>query len=290
MAHAQTTAPTVSTVAVTSNPGTDETYAKGDTIEVGLTFSEAVTVTGAPYLLIDLGGTKRRADYNSGTGATQLKFQYTVLAGDDDDDGIAVVANSLTLNGGSIVATDDSTDCHPRPRRPGMTTGHKVDVVVTLVSNLGQTRTGSSYLQDGYSYSEWIRTGNNASGYQITSISVDVTAPSDTLELSIILTDNRIFGLRRVSYEFTGTVATAGTQIFTLNEDEIGNLYPDWHYFVYFSASGTGSVQLGENADFKVDATGGADGWDILIPPSMNPETTEVFDSTLEDSQAQFPA
>ena len=92
-----------------------------------------------------------------------------------------------------------------------------------------------------------IGTGNNAAGYQITSIAVDVTAPSDTLELSIILTDNLIFGLRRVSYEFTGTVATAGTQIFTLNEDEIGNLYPDWQYYVYFSASGTGSVQLGEN-------------------------------------------
>ena len=93
-------------------------YALGDTIEVGLTFSEAVTVTGAPYLLIDVGGTNRRADYNSGTGATQLKFQYTVLAGDDDNDGIAVVANSLTLNGGSIVATDDSVRLPPLTTPP----------------------------------------------------------------------------------------------------------------------------------------------------------------------------
>ena len=56
VAHAQTTTPTVSTVAVTSDPGTDDTYALGDTIEVGLTFDEAVTVAGAPYLLIDVGG------------------------------------------------------------------------------------------------------------------------------------------------------------------------------------------------------------------------------------------
>ena len=109
VAHAQTTAPTVSTVAVTSNPGTDESYAKGDTIEVGLTFSETVMVTGAPYLLIDVGGTNRRASYHSGTGSTQLLFRYTVWAGDDDDDGIAVVENSLTLNGGSTVATDAAT-------------------------------------------------------------------------------------------------------------------------------------------------------------------------------------
>ena len=45
VAHAQSTAPTISTVAITSSPGTDNTYATGDTITVSLTFSEAVTVT-----------------------------------------------------------------------------------------------------------------------------------------------------------------------------------------------------------------------------------------------------
>ena len=99
--HTQTTTPAVSTVAVTPDPG--------DSIQVGLTFDEAVTVTGDPYLLIDVGGTNRRAGYHSGSGAAQLLFRYTMLAGDDDDDGIAVAANSLTLNGGTIGATDGST-------------------------------------------------------------------------------------------------------------------------------------------------------------------------------------
>ena len=109
MAHAQTTTPTLSTVTVTSDPGTDDTYALGDTIEVGLTFDETVTVIGDPYLLIHVGGTNRRASYHSGSGTTQFLFCYTLLAGDDDDDGIAVAANSLTLNGGTIGATDGST-------------------------------------------------------------------------------------------------------------------------------------------------------------------------------------
>ena len=43
MAHAQTTTPTVSTVAVTPDPGTDDTYAQGDTVEVGLTSEGAAT-------------------------------------------------------------------------------------------------------------------------------------------------------------------------------------------------------------------------------------------------------
>ena len=45
-----------------------------------------------------------------------------MLAGDDDDDdGIAVVANSLTLNGGTIGATDDATVA---TLHPGALSGH----------------------------------------------------------------------------------------------------------------------------------------------------------------------
>ena len=58
VAHAQgtPTVPTIESVAVTSDPGGDGGYAIGDEIQVGLTFSEAVTVTGAPQLTLDVGG------------------------------------------------------------------------------------------------------------------------------------------------------------------------------------------------------------------------------------------
>ena len=52
--HAQTpTTRTVSAVAHTSSSGTVNTYAAGDTTTVGLTFSEAVAVTGKPYGAVD---------------------------------------------------------------------------------------------------------------------------------------------------------------------------------------------------------------------------------------------
>ena len=115
VAHAQSAAPTVSAVVVTSNPGDDGGYAIGETIEVTLTFSEAVTVVGTPRITLDIGGAHGAAEY-SGAGTTpgQLRFSYTVAAGDEDRDGIAVVANSLALNGGS----------HPRRRRPDATLTH----------------------------------------------------------------------------------------------------------------------------------------------------------------------
>ena len=64
--HAQSTAPTISTVAITSSPGTNNTYATGDIITVSLTFSEAVTVTGTPYVTINIGGQSRNAAYTGG--------------------------------------------------------------------------------------------------------------------------------------------------------------------------------------------------------------------------------
>ena len=98
------TVPTIESVAVTSDPGEDGGYAIGDEIQVGLTFSEAVTVTGVPQLTLDVGGQSRTAEYSEGSTTTRLLFTYTVASGDEDADGIAVVANSLALTGGAIRA------------------------------------------------------------------------------------------------------------------------------------------------------------------------------------------
>ena len=97
-----TTSPTVSRVAITSNPGSDRTYAAEDEIQVTVTFSETVEVTGTPQLAIELGGGDRTADYQGGSGTAALVFAYEVAEGDSDTDGVSVRANSLSLNGGTI--------------------------------------------------------------------------------------------------------------------------------------------------------------------------------------------
>ena len=95
------TGPTVSSVAFTSDPGDDDAYGAGDAIQVTVTFSENMTVTGAPQLEIDVGGTAKTAYYSSASGATVV-YSYAVAVGDADTDGISIVANKLTLNGGTI--------------------------------------------------------------------------------------------------------------------------------------------------------------------------------------------
>ena len=132
------TVPTIESVAVTSDPGEDGGYAIGDEIQVGLTFSEAVTVTGAPQLTLDVGGQNRTAEYSEGSITTQLLFTYTVASGDEDTDGIAVVANSLALNGGAIRAgATNATLTHAALQA----NDHKVDGIVPTVTVGGETRT-----------------------------------------------------------------------------------------------------------------------------------------------------
>jgi len=98
-----TTAPTVSSVAITGATGIQNKYLNaGDTVEVTVTMSESVQVSGTPQLALNIGGTTVQADYDSGSGSNALKFKYTIQAGENDSDGISIAANALSLNGGTI--------------------------------------------------------------------------------------------------------------------------------------------------------------------------------------------
>ena len=133
-AQTDNTAPTISSVAITSNTGVDDMYGIGDKIEVTVTFNEGVTVTGAPQLELDIGGSAKTAAYDS-TDGSAVVFSYTVAAGDSDDDGIAISANKLTLNGGSIEdAADNSANLsHDALAAQG---NHKVDGIRPTVTGV----------------------------------------------------------------------------------------------------------------------------------------------------------
>ena len=120
-----TTAPTVSSVAITSDPGDDDAYGLGDAVEVTMTFSEDATVTGTPLLELDFDGTAKTASYRSASGA-DVVFSYTVALDESDADGIAIGADKLSLNEGTIkdVAENDATLTHAAVAADS---GHRVD-------------------------------------------------------------------------------------------------------------------------------------------------------------------
>ncbi len=123
-------APTVTGVAVSSDAGDDDTYAMGETISVRLTFSEAVDVTGTPQLKIDMDPAEwgeKDARYASGSGTARLTFKHNVVEPNFSSRGIAVLANTLALNGGTIKSASSNTDANLSHSGLGHDASHKVD-------------------------------------------------------------------------------------------------------------------------------------------------------------------
>ena len=140
--------PTVSSITITSDPGDDDAYGVGDTIEVTVTFSEAVviprwrstengmTVTRMPRLELNIGGVAKSAkthERENITGAA-IVFRYTVQDGDNDSNGISISANKLTLNGGTIRDANGTSYSGGNPADLTHTaldadSGHKVDTI-----------------------------------------------------------------------------------------------------------------------------------------------------------------
>ena len=111
--------PTVTEVALTSVPGSDNTYAIGNVVEATVTFSEAVDITGTPQLELDFAGTGTTADCAAhGTDTTKLVCSHTVVESNSAPNGIAIAANKLTLNSGTIKEAGSTTvNADPDPRR-----------------------------------------------------------------------------------------------------------------------------------------------------------------------------
>ena len=145
-------AASVSSIEITSDPGSDGFYARADVIEATVAFDETVTVNvddGTPSIALTVGDETRLAAYDRGSGTAELVFEYrlgsnshpqdvvnvlighlagTQTAGEEDEDGVSVESGAIELNGGTIrnSANDDADLAHT-----GLTaqSGHKVDTV-----------------------------------------------------------------------------------------------------------------------------------------------------------------
>jgi len=93
---------TLPTILSVTSSETDGRYNAGDTIAITLTFSEAITVTGAPQLTLETGTTDAVATYTGGSGTHTLTFTYTVAAGETSADLDYVSTTALALNGGTL--------------------------------------------------------------------------------------------------------------------------------------------------------------------------------------------
>ena len=135
---ADATVPELTAVRPFSTPaagtGPDRRYGAGETIAIGLEFDRAVTVAGAPTLAFTLGEAEKTAAFAYRVGDTAAVFEYTVAAGDVDDDGIDVgpVATALAFPpGASIRAAADGAEPRYGDLDPAPFAEHRVDGSLT---------------------------------------------------------------------------------------------------------------------------------------------------------------
>ena len=120
-------------VELVSDAGADDTYALGEAIRVTVTFDEAVDVDtsgGAPRLKLDLDPAdwgEQWAVYEGGTGTAKLAFGYEVAEPNQSTAGIAVLADTLEPNGGTIRSAETAADANLGHAGLGHDPAHKVD-------------------------------------------------------------------------------------------------------------------------------------------------------------------
>ena len=168
--------PAVSSVALTSAPGADNTYAIGDDVQATVTFSAAVDISGNPQLELDFDGTTKAAACATGTNTTTMVCEYEVAVNDAAPDGVAIAANTLT--GGTITATGSTTlTADLTHSAVAIDASHKVDgirpTLVTTGTDAPTTSTDGTqviltFSEDisAVSLSDIDVTANSTSGYE----------------------------------------------------------------------------------------------------------------------------
>ena len=148
--------PAVLSVALTSNPGSDNTYAIGDTVEATVTFSVAVDISGAPRLELNFDGTAKMAACATATTTTTMVCSYEVAAGDSAPNGVAIAANKLT--GGTIRVTGSTTAAIRNHSAVAANANHKVDGILPRLVTTGSEapRTSTDGTQVILTFSEAI--------------------------------------------------------------------------------------------------------------------------------------
>ena len=192
--------PTVTGVALTSVPGSDNTYAIGDVVVATVTFSEAVDITGTPQLELDFDGTGTTADCAAhGTDTTKLVCSHTVVETNSAPNGIAIAANKLTLNSGMIKEAGSTTVNAVLDHDAVMiNANHKVDGVKPTVASAEATGTSltikfSEALDENSTPATGDFTLTVDSGTAPTISSVDIDGRNVTLSLSVAVDTSKTY-------------------------------------------------------------------------------------------------
>lgn len=117
---------------------TAKTYIEGETITLNISFPFDIivdTTSGTPRVRMTVGATTRYATYVAQANAQILQFTYTIVAGDEDANGIDVAA--LELNGSTLKFDNKGvlTDCDVTTITATNLAAQKVDTTSATITD-----------------------------------------------------------------------------------------------------------------------------------------------------------
>ena len=146
----------------------------------------------------------------------------------------------------------------------------------TLVSNVGQTRSGSLGL-DTYEGAQAFTTGDNSAGYTVTSVGLDLSSGADhTINFTVGIWTNsnsNLPGSSLVTLTQHASLIT-GVNEFTTSGIELA---ANTTYWVVVDSTGGGSVQWEGTASDSEDST--ASGWSIADESYDRPYDGDTWSS-----------
>jgi hypothetical protein len=174
----------------------DGIYPAGSTLDLTVTFSETVAVTGAPQLHLETGADDAPADYLEGSGSAVLLFRYRVGATHVSTDLDCTVPAALVLNGGLVQDTaGNAADLNlPAPGEAhslsanrtlavgnvhtvtygAAANGHVVGSSPQIVVDGGSATAVTAVADLGYHFRQW-SDGSTANPRQDTQVRADLT-------------------------------------------------------------------------------------------------------------------
>ena len=271
-----TTAPTVDDVAITS---TTDPYVQDEEIEVTVTFSEPVTVSGTPAITLLVGATSRPTTAVSVSSSNTVVLTYTVVAGDNDADGVSIAADALSLPTSDLIqdpAGNNAVLTHGEVPAATAPTAHIVDTTppALIAMPAGATVNGDTLT---LTYDEPL---DDSSMPSPTTYTVTVS-PGTAPIVEMVAINNQIVTLtldEAVSSDQTVTLTyavpssnpiqdVAGNDAAALNIQVTNNTPPPQ---ISIAADTSGPVSEGTTVTFTVTAT-------AMAPPASDlPVTVNV--------------
>jgi large repetitive protein len=209
-----TVAPTVTNVQITSATGVQNNYLNaGDMITVTVTMDEDVIVAGVPSIALMIGTTEVRATYDTVNSTSKsLKFNYTILSGQSDTNGISVKANSL--GDGSFIRDTVGNDAIRIHNGVVDNANYKVDAIAPATPAIDPVTTDDK-----------INATEKAAGFNITGIAekgstVEVTLGTKT----VTVTADASTGIYSASFVSADVPAdTTSSTVTVVSKDSAGN-------------------------------------------------------------------